>query len=293
MGEWAHIVADSISPEGVRIVSVQTQAPRLIHSELLRHRVFSFSAGSSRAVPVTRMLHQVCNDPARPKRFGANKAGMQDAGEHHEMVRSPITGLMLNVDEAWNQAARDAAWWADAFRAAGYHKQVANRLTEPFQMLPCLVTATEWDNFFELRDHDDADPTIRELAVQVKQAMDQSTPRRIPIGGWHVPYVRDEELTYYPWATLTKISAARCARNSYMNHAGDPPTLEEDLLLFDKLVGSKPWHASPLEHQATPARSNPNTESKLPWERWERYELHGNFKGWVQHRKCHENGLTL
>jgi len=317
---WATIVADSITEDGHRITSVQTNAPRIIHSELLRHRMFSFSAGSSRAVPVKRMLERVRTNPAMPARFGANQPGMQDKGEGHivSIEYRPWNELgystFHNPRRAWEAAADTAADWAQAFADAGYHKQVANRLIEPFQFLPCLVTATEWDNFFELRDHDDAEPTIRKLAVDILEAMNKSRPQLLRRGEWHLPYVKmgDWELASVmtqgdPQDILVRVSAARCARNSYLNHDGKKSTIEEDLSLFDRLVGSKPWHASPLEHQARPA-SKRSSISRLsietlrmwtgngmlePWEIWEDFELQGNFRGWCQYRKFYEKRKNL
>lgn len=180
----------------------------------------------------------------------------------------------VSAEGAWREAARQAAGIAEAMMRAGYHKQVANRLLEPFQFMNVVVSATEWENFFELRDHADAEPNIRELAVVMKMAFAQSTPvKRYAVGdvdGWHLPYVLERERKLFRLEALLAISAARCARVSYNKHDGTDPDPEEDMTLFDRLVGSTPLHASPVEHQARAMdRSN-----------WS-----GNFLGWHQHRK--------
>lgn len=70
------------------------------------------------------------------------------------------------------------------------------------------------------------------------------------------------------------MSAARCARVSYLNHSGERSKLNEDWELCSKLAGSDPIHASPFEHVATPA-------SELKY--------YKNFKGWRQMREEIEN----
>jgi hypothetical protein len=59
------------------------------------------------------------------------------------------------------------------------------------------------------------------------------------------------------------------------------------LKLFERLVGAQPLHASPAEHQATPDVYDQG-KFGAPWPDsycWEKYELHGNFRGWIQYRK--------
>ena len=134
-----------------------------------------------------------------------------------------------------------------------------------------ILTATEWDNFFELRDHPDAEPHFQVLAKAIRQARDGSKPTLLRPGEWHLPYVRETEGLWGTYLVRPKLSAARCARVSYLTHDGRMPSSIEDLDLFERLAGSRPLHASPLEHQATPG-----TEDT------------GNFKGWTQYRKLWE-----
>lgn len=276
----AKIIEDSISSEGVRLTTLQLTYNRYIHGELMTHRVFSRNAMSSRAVPVAKMIEQVRNDPAMPIHWGANQPGMQ---AHQQLEGAALAA----AKEEWLTAARQAANRAEAMQALGLHKQVANRALEPFQWMHTIVTATEWANFFELRDHPDAQPEMRELAVQVRLAMNGSVPTLLKMNEWHLPFVSAEErgnLTM-SFATLCKLSAARSARVSYMTHDGKTPDLEKDLALYERLVGSKPLHASPIEHQATPdCRKH---TSLLP-EDWQGAGLHGNFIGWCQYRKIIE-----
>lgn len=265
----AKVIEDSITDSGRCLTTLQLCYPRFIHAEFMTHRVLSRNASSSRAIPVAKMIEQVRTDPAMPIHWGANQSGMQAKAELSSVYRNMV------IDE-WQQAAHKAAASAEKMEKLGLHKQVANRVLEPFQWIHVVVTATEWDNFFALRDHEDAQPEIRELAVQIKLAMAQSTPAVLEPGEWHLPYVTDDEqvcsdvFDMNPH-TLQRVSAARCARVSYLTHDGENPDIKKDLALFERLAGGVPLHASPLEHQATPG----DTDT-------------GNFVGWTQFRKLWE-----
>lgn len=284
-GMVARVVEDSIGQAGVRLTTLQLTYPRFIHAEFMTHRVFSRNASSSRAIPVAKIIEQVRNNPAMPIHWGKNQPGMQ--------AREELTGSDLErAQNAWRYAAEKAAQIAEDMNLIGAHKQVANRILEPFQFIHVVVTATEWDNFFLLRDHKDAQPEIRELAGLMREAMDHSHPKLLYPGEWHLPYVTYEERLDHSAQMLVKLSAARCARTSYNKHDGTSPDAESDAELFGQLVirpytdkrgnvlgDDDPIHASPIEHQATPLRDA---------QRWS-----GNFRGWFQHRKAVEQGKSV
>lgn len=268
----AKVIEDSIAEHGVRLTTLQLCYPRFIHAEFMTHRVFSRNASSSRAIPVAKMIEQVRTNPAMPIHWGKNQAGMQ---ANEEMSGQELETMM----RAWQQAAREAAATAEFMEKRGLHKQVANRILEPFQYMHVIVTATEWENFFELRNHPDAQPEIHALAKVMHVAFAGSRPLELLEGGWHLPYVTRAERAEHGHniELLLKLSAARCARVSYLTHDGQEPSIEKDVALYDRLVGSKPLHASPIEHQATP----------LPQaDMWS-----GNFRGWLQNRKLVESSF--
>jgi thymidylate synthase ThyX len=270
----AKIIEDSIADNGVRLTTLQLQYPRFIHSEVLTHRVFSRNASSSRAIPVTKMLDMIATEPASPIHWGKNQPGMQAAEELGQPQR-------IRVQSLWLEAAQNAAETARKMMEQGAHKQVVNRILEPFQWMHVIVTATEWDNFFELRAHPDAQPEIQALAIAMKEAFAASHPMPLDDGQWHLPYItRAERAGYFDDADLLlKLSAARCARVSYLLHDGQMPSIEKDIALYERLVGSAPLHASPVEHQATPLSQA---------DMWS-----GNFRGWLQYRKLVEMPLQL
>lgn len=302
----AKIIADSLSPQGVRLTTMQLRYPRFIHAEVKTHRVIkigtteyeetldmgfmddpnlSRNASSSRAIPVERMIAELRRDPAMPVFWGSNKPGMQ-AGAELEMHD------LLGAKAVWLAAMEDAIAHAETLMKAGLHKQIANRILEPWAHINVVVTATDYQNFYNLRRHKDAQPEIKALADVMWFAQQISVPEFLDVGQWHLPFVTEEdrrEANYgpsqtYGWESLKRISTARCARVSFLTHEGKPSTLEEDLTLYERLVGSQPLHASPAEHQATPD----DIGAGHTGEDWQQPELHGNFEGWIQHRKLLE-----
>lgn len=259
------IVLDSVSPDGNRLTTMQLMYPRMIHSEFMTHRVFSRNASSSRAIPVKTMIAQVKENPALPIHWGKNKPGMQATEE----VENKEGARLL-----WLEAAKQAASIAEVMNDMGVHKQVVNRILEPFQYIHVIVTATDWGNFFALRCHPDADPNIQALANAMQQALAESTPVE---RGEHLPYITEEELATHSFFENCKFSSARCARVSYLLHDGTKPSIEKDVELFYRLAGAQPIHASPLEHCAY-VGDFPGVYVR-------------NFKGWVQFRSYWERQI--
>lgn len=269
----AKIIADSISNNGKRLTTLELSYPRCILSEVNTHRAFSKSSMSSRAIPVAKMIEQVRTKPFVPHVWGMNQAGMQSSEVADADTQWSAEGI-------WMAAGEMAARAAESLAKLGLHKQIVNRLLEPFQWTRTILTGTEFHNFFELRDHPAAEPHFQLLAKAMRVAMDESSPilrwanaPHLP-ESWHLPYISDAELDDESVLQLAKISAARCARVSYLNHDGSAPSMEADLALYARLAGGVPIHASPLEHQACPAKK-PQMSS-------------GNFYGWHQFRQLIE-----
>ncbi len=266
----AKVIEDSISLAGERITTLQIKFHRYILPEFNTHRVFSRNFSSSRAIPTAKLIEQVRLHPAMPVHWGKNQPGMQADVE--------LEGQELeSAKSKWKLAAERAADVAEEMAALGMHKQVTNRPLDPYLYVTGIVTSTEWDNFFELRAHPDAQPEIHELAVKMREARASSTPKVLHLGQWHLPYVseaeRNDQFFKIPANVfmLQKISAARCCRVSYLKHDGSLPNIDDDLALFQRLAGAVPQHLSPTEHQATPNYTASHS-------------LEGNFRGWNQFR---------
>jgi len=276
----AKIVADSISEQGIRLTTMQLRYPKFIHGEFMTHRVFSRNASSSRAIPVERLIQDIIDDPAMFIFWGKNKPGMQASEELDGEERE--TAIMR-----WLSARDIAAEWALSMHKLGVHKQIVNRIIEPWCHINVVVTATDWANFFALRLHKDAQPEMRALAEAMWNAQELSTPTLLQQDEWHLPYCSDvhgKRCTAHSDDAI-KVSVARCARVSYLTQEGKHPTIEDDLKLYERLVGSTPLHASPAEHQATPDHQSPQGTVSACYVDWAKPTEHGNFHGWRQYRK--------
>lgn len=257
----AKIVAHSKTDYAPDIYTVAVRYPRIIHSEAKTHRVLTIdgeeyefiqdvsmmddrdlnrNASSSRAVPIDTIIAQVLDDPAMPVAWGRNQSGMQAGAE----IDDPGAAV-----REWLRARDSAVEHARALAKLGLHKQIVNRVLEPFSHISVIITATEWTNFFDLRCHPAADPTMRAVAEAIAAAMQSSEATKLDHGDWHLPYITTEErASVKDMESLAMMSAARCARVSYLNHDGTRPNVERDIKLAQLLRDES--HMSPFEHQA-------------------------------------------
>ena len=263
MGYHAKIILDSIAPNGIRLTTMELRYPRIVHAEMLRHRVYSRSVASSRAIPVLKQIEKIKNDPFIPERWQANQKGMV-AGDELS------AGDSAKARKIWLEALAYAEKKTLQLVELNVHKEIANRLMEVFSYTVELVTGTEWDNFYDLRVASPAQPQIEKIAHMARDAQQASTPTQLARGEWHMPMLRQEDL-HLSLEDRKAISAGRCARLSYETHYGVRDT-SADIALQADLIREKHW--SPMEHQATPAKSGDD---------WS-----GNFRGWVQNRKILE-----
>lgn len=238
MESWAKVIKDSVSTvDGTRLTTLVLRYPRFVHAQAKTHRMLNIdgvsyevyedvsimddrniskNAASSRAIPVHKVISSIEEDTAYPIYYGVNQSGMQAYQEGDR-----VTGKWI-----WDKAARSAIASAKEFIAAKFHKQIANRILEPYQYITVICTATEWDNFFALRLHDAAQPEIQKLAKDIQDALDGSVPVPLNPGEWHTPFSDDND---------PMLSAARCARVSYLNHDQTEPDYIKDMSLANVL----------------------------------------------------------
>lgn len=273
----AIVVCDSISEVGrVRLTTLEVTFPRIVLAEFNTHRVMSRNSASSRAIPVEKRIAQVRQNPYVPLQFGKNKRGMQ-AEDAEVQDRVMARNLWLNAQDC-------ACDMAASLAELGVHKQWANRLIEPFAWHTVVVTATEWDNFFALRISEHAQPEIQKAAEAMRAAMDESAPAECSEGDWHLPYIQDDERGGAVSSEhLVKLSAARCARVSYLTHDGTR-SHHKDLELYERLASA--GHMSPLEHPAKVGTQLDLHNVGLRYPAPESGAFIGNFRApWIQHRK--------
>lgn len=252
----------------------------MILAELNTHNAISKNTRSTRAVPTNKLIAEDIYVP----NFMRNKPGMQ-ATEHFPDEEN------LEIQKAWLEFAKQTQVFSDSLVKAGVHKQWAGRPLEWFGYCDTLLTATDWKNFFTLRCHEDAQPEIQNLACKIRDSIQASSPTQLRYGDFHLPYIEISDIPlaekyiqdnpgklspfysaeYALNTILAKISVARCARISYSPFDGNG-SVEKEIERFDKLVVSKPVHASPAEHVAICR------------------DIHldglkdANFRGWTQYR---------
>lgn len=291
----ARIIADSINHDGQRMTTMEIEYPRFILAELNTHRMLSKNSASSRAIPVKAMHEHIRINTAGPVSWGINQPGMK--------AKDELTGADLTwAKYVWANARDNAIKSSQELADLNVHKQITNRVTEPWMIMKTVISGTEWANFFWLRNHPDAQPEIAELAHKMYEAYTTSVPQVLNPGEWHVPYVRvyrdshsnilhyvDSTDRYITAEEARVISSSCCAQVSYRKN---DDSYEKALKIYQQLIESEPAHASPVEHQATPM----NTESMCRFEpeTWEDGVTHvsansdlwsGNLRGWVQFRK--------
>jgi hypothetical protein len=281
------------------LISFEVTFPRIVLSEFNTHCMLARNSASSRAIPVLKRIEAVLEEPFVPDEFGSNRPGMQAGppltGEQHDQAaaiwlagrdRAVWTALQLvfGLDSlgqsgppstaALRQLVEDLGRQPPAGQGLGVHKQLANRLLEPYMWHTVVATATAWSNFFALRTHQAAQPEIRQAASLMLQAMRASTPARTGRSGWHLPFVTAEERRESAQADSywAGIAAARCARVSYLTHDG-LRDLAADERLHNRLRGL--GHLSPFEHVGR--AMTPEQKARAP--------LSGKFTGWYQLRK--------
>lgn len=281
MGYAAKILADSTNPAGVRLITFEITFPRIVLAEFNTHRVFSRNSASSRAIPTKKLLYRVLADPFVPEYFGKNQKGMQARAELSRWRRSLARAT-------WLFASRLAVALVWLLSKLDLHKQISNRLLEPFLWHTVIVTSSEWANFFALRCHPDAQPEIREIAVRMRDLERALAHRskRLVVGEWHLPLVTGLDWTEEVWQPpashsyassgnfgllshdqIARVSSARCARVSFLTHDGRR-SIVDDLALATKLQDA--GHMSPFEHVA---RAEADTQFR------------GNIRGFTQLRK--------
>lgn len=269
----AKIIADSISPNGYRLTTFYAKYPRFVHSELLRHRTISHSVMSSRAISIEKMIQKVKDEPVIPLHWGQNQKGMQAFREIDSINQ-------MVAKTSWLEGRDKAIETAEKLNKLGLAKQIVNRVLEPYVYIEEVISGTDWGNFFNLRVHKDAQPELRELAIQIMKLYISNTPSLLQPGEWHLPSITEIH-DGLDLKEKLKVSFAICARSSYATFEGSP-SVQKDIDLHDRLTNV--FHVSPAEHQGTPM-----TEKQLKEHNSKYGPYSGNFCGWIQYRKLLPN----
>ncbi len=282
------ILKDSLNSRGHRLTTMEITYPRIVHGEVMTHRKTSRNSASSRAKPLEWVIAQVRRDPFIPEFWGKNQKGMQAYEE--------LTGWRRwFAKRTWKTAMHMALVLARMLDKLNLHKQLGNRILEPFCWHTIVITATDWGNFFALRTDKAAQPEIRRIALLMQEAYETSVPKVLTPGEWHKPYVDDDE--GFSEMDGVKVSTGRCARNSYGTQH-DKRAAEREIAMHDGLIAD--GHMSPTEHQARgltdeewdlldrlaeTIRTSNEGNAQYRTTLLESVYTIGNFKGFMQYRK--------
>lgn len=261
----ASVICDSINRSGTRLTTFQVHCPKFLLQEIARHRVFSLSFNSARAIPAKVMRISATFEP---EAWLSNQPGMTGGKE--------LTGIKLFCAKLiWRSLSIITKLGHKGLQASGLHKQYTNRWLEPIVWVDGVISSTDWDNYIALRAHPAAQPEMQALAYAIKRLLSDHKPKFLIAGEWHLPYIEKSETSNFDIAELCMISAARCARVSYgFSNIRD---VAADFKRAEMLIVSKPSHFSPFEHVAfCPELAEIKTIQS------------GNYRDWAQLRQMME-----
>lgn len=288
----AKIICDSVTPAGHRLTTFEAVYPRIVLAEVNTHRTFTRSSASSRAIPVEKMIRRVIDEGYIPIHWGKNQKGMQ--------AEQDLDGDdALKASNRWREARAAMVRYASELLDIGVHKQITNRLLEPFMWHPTLITATEWGNFFNLRDNKDAHPDFRDLAHAMRELRQKHEPKLLTSADWHMPLIFDEDWEQailedptHPTevqSRLVKVSVGRCARITHLTHDGRRD-LKEDVGLHDRILA--PGHMAPFEHVARPMSEHELELFAQKKMRWDLVNRRWYWVGATYYRKTGKSDLV-
>lgn len=265
----ATILADSVSPEGVRLTTFELVIHRFVLAEFNTHALARSSA-SSRAVPISVTLHRYGHDPAWPLKLPVEQPGMSGGAELEGRDSDDAVNLLSAIHDTTYGLVQE---YVESHEPGHrLHKSVLNRYLEPFGWHRLIATGDQWcwGWYFGLRVSEFAQPEIEAPSRLAQELYLASDPTPVEYGEWHLPLVDPDEV-HLPVAPM--LSASRCARSSY-DKQHEPETVQASMARAQKLSDS--FHLSPFEHPATPLRpGEPDT---------------GKFGGWRQLRAGIEGG---
>lgn len=366
----ADIVGDSKNEYGNRLTTMVVTFPRYILAEFNTHRMLSKNSASSRAIPFKKMIESVKTHPFIPMAWMKDHTGMQ--GNQFFMDNDTISDnesgengwkISDHLDRMWLTGRDEAVKRVESIAEYGATKQIINRILEAYMYHTCIVTGTEWENFFALRcpQYEDygmkfrskndcinyfidnnlsdhlaiankrskldwmiinkgmADIHMMDIAECMWDAYNNSTPKQLKAGQWHIPFeskISDLDGAYdmyrkecgiivnneqhdIGWEEfMVKISTMMCARVSYTTIGSDGTnwSCQKYIEKYNDLISANPIHASPLEHCAKAMdayipesiREYPMSYSPVRGE-FEGSEWSGNFRGFIQLRKTLPN----
>lgn len=223
----AKIIADSIC-NGHRITTMLVIYPRSIHSEMCRHRMQSRNTASSRAIPTKKMIEMIQNDPFIPIAWQEQHTGMQGTkyitdperiqlevddwiSDRDYAIRKAIGRMNRGITkQIINRPLEAWAWTTELITATEwenfYHLRCPKYFYEPEGKY--FRSRKDWRAYFATCFGDDSERALSlteldwlklnkgqaeihmmALAEAMWDARNESTPKVLQPGEWHIPYM--------------------------------------------------------------------------------------------------------
>jgi hypothetical protein len=223
----AETVAHSLSPQRDELISILATFPRIILAEVNTHRMLSKNTSSSRAIPFSKMVQTIKDNPFIPIAWQEDHSGMQG-------TKYLDPGYSIQATTEWLKARDYAVAMAEQMNSSTHvTKQLCNRPLETYMWTTMLITGPRegWENFFALRcpAYDLGDGVIHRskkdalkyildnkldkfeglfiteldwllankgqaeihmmaLAECIWDSINESTPKELLAGEWHLPF---------------------------------------------------------------------------------------------------------
>jgi thymidylate synthase ThyX len=221
-----------------RFATFLIRFPKILLQELNTHRQLVRNCGSSRAIPTSKLISRITEEPYVPQ-FTINQPGMVGVIADERAA--------IDAEVLWLDSLDNAVKSVLKLQEAGIHKQDTNRLLEPYSYVDLVLSGTDWKNFFKLRCAPDAQLAFRAIALRMQLLLELEPPEILYEGDWHIPFDGFYEENHTLEEKI-KIAIARIARVSYATHGKEGVSYESDFALADSLLQN--GHLSPLEHVA-------------------------------------------
>lgn len=342
----AKVIADSRNLFGNRITTLIVTMPRYILAEFNTHRMLSKNSASSRAIPFEKNLKSIEESPFIPIAWMKDHKGMQGT-EYHSDVMSEVSkrkwliardwavtyAQSLSLDDVtkqlcnrllepfmWHTVIVTGTEWENFF-ALRCPKYKTNEFTsvshrskkdylKAFGEEELVEALKENPLFWYKINKGQADIHMMATAETIWDAMNESIPKELKEGEWHIPFGDDidpemlgtitgnnnftskDNLALSLTQGKIKIATAMCARVSYtvVGEENKDPNYENDIKLHNRLATSGHW--SPFEHCAKAMSINESMQRgglNPDWFPLSKSGWSGNFRGFIQYRKTFTN----
>lgn len=238
-------LADSITVKGARITTFELTYNRFFHADVLTHRTFSRTASNTFAQNPSALRKELASGKHQPYLFGRS---------HPVEITNEISKEFYRL---WMEMSMVLSSYSEKLQELGVSRYLVNKPLETFSTVKVVLTSTEWQNFFHLRDTKGL-PEMEELVHDLRTEYKTTAPDHLAVGEWHLPYIRPEDKAFVEAEfaesdrnfILAMLSSVRCSNWSTFVESLDHKTIREEIEIGQDLY--RAGHLNTFEHVATP-----------------------------------------